>query len=280
MVYINIAFMSKLVNKNIITFKDVSFVYDNKNKILNNVSFNIKENDFVCVVGDNGSGKSTLVKLIGGLLKPTDGKIFFKDKPINYHNYQLLLSNIGVVLDDPYQIIGQTPEEDIAFWLQNKYISTKKIKNIISSIINIMHLEKIINQNFSKLSSGEKQLVILASVLAMNYGVLIFDEANLFLDNKSKIDFSKLVNLLWKKYKKTIIWITHDLNDIQDVTKILYIDHHCVSCFNNKITFVKKFCFSKKKFDPPFTLKLSSKIKYIKPTVIFNDLVKRVSNVK
>jgi energy-coupling factor transporter ATP-binding protein EcfA2 len=89
--------------------------------------------------------------------------------------------------------------------LQNKYISTKKIKNIISSIINIMHLEKIINQNFSKLSSGEKQLVILASILAMNYEVLIFDEANLFLDNKSKIDFSKLVNLLWKKYKKTII---------------------------------------------------------------------------
>jgi energy-coupling factor transport system ATP-binding protein len=115
MVYINIAFMSKLANKNIITFKDVSFVYDNKNKILNNVSFNIKENDFVCVVGDNGSGKSTLVKLIGGLLKPTDGKIFFKDNPINYHNYQLLLSNIGVVLDDPYQIIGQTPEEDIVF---------------------------------------------------------------------------------------------------------------------------------------------------------------------
>ncbi len=272
--------MYKLVNKNIITFKDVSFVYDNNVKILNNVSFKIKKNDFVCVVGDNGSGKSTLVKLIGGLLKPTDGKIFFNDNSINYHNYQLLLSNIGVVLDDPYQIIGQTPEEDIVFWLQNKHISIKKIKNIISSIINIMHLEKIINQNFSKLSSGEKQLVILASILAMNYEVLIFDEANLFLDNQSKIDFDKLVNLLWKKYKKTIIWITHDLNDIQDATKILYIDHYRVSCFNNKITFVKKFCFSKKKFDPPFTLKLSSKIKYIKPTVIFNDLIKRVSNVK
>lgn len=107
--------MYKLVNKNIITFKDVSFVYDNNVKILNNVSFKIKKNDFVCVVGDNGSGKSTLVKLIGGLLKPTDGKIFFNDNSINYHNYQLLLSNIGVVLDDPYQIIGQTPEEDIVF---------------------------------------------------------------------------------------------------------------------------------------------------------------------
>lgn len=272
--------MSKNFKQNIIEFKDVSFAYDKECKALNNVSFEINKNDFVCIAGTNGSGKSTLVKLLSGLLKPTSGEIFFKKNLIGYHNYQLLSTNIAVVLDDPYQIIGQTPEEDIAFWLQNKSTSSQKIKNIISSIIKLMHLEKIIDQDFSKLSFGQKRLAILASVLVRNCEVLIFDEANLFLDNKSKDIFQDLVRMLWKKYKKTIIWVTHDLNETQDANKILLVDCHHVISFNNKEKFFNNFCFTKKKFDAPFLLKLSSKIKYIKPTCSLDELIKEISYVK
>ena len=272
--------MFKQYKQNIIDFKDVSFAYDNAHNVLNHVSFNIDKNDFVCIVGNNGSGKSTLIKLLAGLLMPTHGKIFFKNSLIDHHNYKLLSSNIGVVLDDPYQIVGQTPKEDISFWLQNRQVSSQKIKNIILSITKIMHLEKIIDKSFSKLSSGERQLAILASILVGDYEVLMFDEANMYLDNKSKNDLDDIVNLLWKKYKKTIIWVTHDLNEIKNANKILLLDHHHIQCFNNKEIFLNKFCFSKKKFDPPFLIKLSSKIKYIKPTYNFSDLIKEISCVK
>ena len=107
--------MLKQYKQNIIDFTNVSFAYDKSHNVLNHVSFNINKNDFVCIVGNNGSGKSTLIKLLAGLLMPTHGKIFFKNCLINHCNHKLLSSNIGVVLDDPYQIVGQTPEEDISF---------------------------------------------------------------------------------------------------------------------------------------------------------------------
>lgn len=115
-----------------IEFSNITFGYTKDMINLDDVSFTIFENEYVCIIGHNGSGKSTLSKVLTGLLKPQKGTIKLFDQVINQQNLKHLRDNVGIVFQNPdNQFIGLTPEDDIAFGLENRKVNPKQMKKII-----------------------------------------------------------------------------------------------------------------------------------------------------
>ena len=153
----------------VLEIKDIVFRYEeNKDMILNHVSFSLEKGEFVSIVGKNGCGKSTLAKLIVKLIKPQEGEIIFNSNSENK-------KNIGYVFQNPdNQFVGNTVADDIAFGLENKRIPQKEMDPIIDDV-----LKKVDMINFKKyepqlLSGGQKQRVAIASNLALDLSVIIF----------------------------------------------------------------------------------------------------------
>jgi len=171
--------------KKIIEFNKINFGYEKNLPILKDISFVINEGEYICVVGHNGCGKSTISKILIGLLKPWSGEIKLFDQIIDQSNYHLLRENIGVIFQNPEnQFVGLTVEDDIAFGLENKQIDPLKMENIIISVAKTLKIDKLLKLGPQNLSGGEKQKVAIASILAMEPKIIVFDEATAMLDPK------------------------------------------------------------------------------------------------
>ncbi|MDE7433559.1 MAG: ATP-binding cassette domain-containing protein [Mycoplasmoidaceae bacterium] len=111
-----------------VEFSHVTFGYTPEMINLNDVSFEIFENEYVCIIGHNGSGKSTLSKVLTGLLKPNSGTLSLFDQEVTPTNLKHLRDNVGIVFQNPdNQFIGLTPEDDIAFGLENRKVDPAKM---------------------------------------------------------------------------------------------------------------------------------------------------------
>ena len=193
---------------NLINIKNLSLGYDNK-IVLKRINLEIKENDFICIVGQNGSGKSTFIKGILGLIKPLKGKIEFnnlKQKFIGYMPQETMIdknfpaSVFEIVLSGTLNKIGLRP------------FYTKEAKEKAISNIRLLGIEKLKDKSFCDLSGGERQKVLLARSLCATSKLLILDEPSNNLDSKSRKDLYRIIQDLHKKYKITILMITHDLD--------------------------------------------------------------------
>ncbi|MGL4358701.1 MAG: ATP-binding cassette domain-containing protein, partial [Cetobacterium sp.] len=195
--------------KTIVEFKNITFGYTPELMVLNDVNFSILENEYVCIIGHNGSGKSTISKILTGLLKPLKGELYVKDNLIDQSNINFIRSNIGIVFQNPdNQFIGITAEDDIAFGLENRRVPQEKMKNIITQAAKSVQVDNLLSMESQKLSGGEKQRVAIASILAINPSIIIFDESTSMLDPKGKKELKELMLLLRDKKNKTIISIT------------------------------------------------------------------------
>ncbi|MBQ0045351.1 MAG: ATP-binding cassette domain-containing protein, partial [Mycoplasma sp.] len=166
-------------NKDIlIELKNVCFGYEPKQRILSNVSFSIRKNEHVCIVGSNGCGKSTLVKILAGLFKPSSGTILFKNKIVTKQNVKSLKKASGIIFENPdNQFIGLTVQDDIAFGLENQCVERNKMQPIINKVAKYVGVFDLLKSSPKQLSGGQKQLVAIASVLATGPEFIIFDEA-------------------------------------------------------------------------------------------------------
>ena len=204
--------MSKKV---VLSLNNVSFSYDGKKNVLDDVTFDIFESEYVCVVGSNGSGKSTLSNIISMLIKPSTGTISVNNEIINSKNVQKLKKNIGVIFQNPdNQFVGSSVRDDIAFGLENRAIDPSKMDEIIEKSAKEVGMEEYLDQAPENLSGGQKQRVALAGVLALSPSLLLLDEATSMLDPKGKREILSLV----KERKKenpdlTILSITHDVEE-------------------------------------------------------------------
>ena len=178
----------------VLEIKDIVFRYEeNEDMILNHVSFSLEKGEFVSIVGKNGCGKSTLAKLIVKLIKPQEGEIIFNSNTE-------IKKNIGYVFQNPdNQFVGNTVADDIAFGLENKRIPQKEMDPIIDDV-----LKKVDMINFKKyepqlLSGGQKQRVAIASNLALDLSVIIFDESTSMLDPKGKEEINELIKKIKSK---------------------------------------------------------------------------------
>ncbi len=195
-----------------IQVKNMSFSYNRQDEAIKNVSFSIEKGHFVSIVGHNGSGKSTLAKLLIGLLKPSSGSLTIDDLDYQDHNMIDIRKKVGIVFQNPdNQFVGVTVRHDIAFGLENQQLEPEIMEEKVHYYASLVGMENFLEKEPHHLSGGQKQRVAIASALAMEQEIIIFDEATSMLDPKGVKDMMETIMNIHKQYKKTIIMITHDL---------------------------------------------------------------------
>ncbi|MDR2822317.1 MAG: energy-coupling factor transporter ATPase [Acholeplasmatales bacterium] len=195
-----------------IELKNVSFSYTQGKKTIDDVNLVISDSSWVSIIGHNGSGKSTLAKLLVGLLIPNNGEIKVNDIIVSETNLVQLRKCIGIVFQNPdNQFVGVTVKNDIAFGLENLNTPYEEMLDKIDIYSKLVSMNEYLDMEPHNLSGGQKQRVALASALAMEQSIVIFDEATSMLDPKGSNEIIDLIRVLNKEKKITVITITHDL---------------------------------------------------------------------
>lgn len=193
---------------------------------LNDVSFEINDGEYFAVIGHNGSGKSTLSKMLIGVLSAQEGHVSIYGNVVTQDNLDQARKFLGIVFQNPdNQFIGSSVEADIAFGLENKRVNPKEMQNIIYESAKKVGMENFLDKEPLNLSGGQKQRVAIASALALNPDILIFDEATSMLDPKGNREIKEIMVELRYKMKKTIISITHDMDEILNADKVIVMNN-------------------------------------------------------
>ncbi len=219
----------------IIKAKDLTFEYivrdeegnvENVNTAVDNVSLDIKEGQFIAILGHNGSGKSTFAKHINVLLSPTEGAIWVdgidtKDEERIWDIRQ----SAGMVFQNPdNQIIGTIVEEDVGFGPENLGVPTEEIWERVDFSLNAVDMTKFRHHSPNKLSGGQKQRVAIAGILAMKPKCIILDEPTAMLDPNGRKEVIKTITKLNKEEKVTIVLITHYMDEVIGADKVFVMD--------------------------------------------------------
>lgn len=201
--------------------KNIYFRYDkydkNETYTLKDVSFNVEKNDFIALIGKSGSGKSTLINHLNGLKKADKGDILYNGKSIYAEDFDLtgLRFKCGIVFQYPeYQLFSETVIEDVEFGALKKGLSKKEAYEKAFEILKYLKIDNLKDEIPFNLSGGEKRKVAFAGVFAMEPDIFIFDEPDAGLDSVSKRHFYEMLKDLNKNHNKTIICITHNLDDV------------------------------------------------------------------
>jgi len=214
--------MKEKENKAVIKIADLSFAYPSRDYVFKEFNFNFFKGERIGLVGLNGSGKTTLFHLIMGLLHPTEGKIEIYGKERKVENdFVEVRERIGLVFQDPDdQLFSPTVAEDIAFGplnLRKNYQETKKILKETLETLGLAGFEDRITYN---LSYGEKRLVSLATVWAMQPEILLLDEPTIWLDEET---IKKIVKILNSHPHLSYIIISHDKKFLKETTNCIYL---------------------------------------------------------
>lgn len=189
-----------------------SYQLDNKElKVLKNISISLDSGDFLTVLGPSGCGKSTLIRCICGMETPDAGEILIDGKPIDGIGPERLM-----VFQDFNQLFPwKTVEENIIFPLKINKVTDDKVKlnEIAEEFMDIVNLKQFRNAYPNQLSGGMRQRVAIARSLALNPKVLLMDEPFGSLDAQTRAVLQKELHLLWEKFKTTIIFITHNVQE-------------------------------------------------------------------
>lgn len=195
-------------------------------KALDNVSFTVDKGDFVAIVGASGSGKSTLLHILGGVDKPTSGKVLLNGKDVyklNENNLAIFRRReVGLI----YQFYNLIPilnvKENITLpvLLDNKTVDTK----YLNEIIHTLGLEDRVNHLPNELSGGQQQRVSIGRALMNHPALLLADEPTGNLDSKASREIMELLQVSNEKYGQTIIMITHDKNLALSAKRIITIN--------------------------------------------------------
>lgn len=246
----------------IIEIKDLYFSYDQKELAINKLSLDIYKNEWVCILGHNGSGKSTLSKLMIGLLVPLKGKIIVSGMELSEETVYDIRRQISIVFQNPdNQFVGSTVVDDIAFGMENQQIDREEMVRRIDYVIKKVRMEAYMNQEPHLLSGGQKQRVAIAGALAMESKILIFDESTSMLDPQGRDDIVNLIKELKQESDKTIISITHDLNEAMLADRIVVMkDGQVVTTGTPSEILVQEALLAECGLDVPMTVKLSKKL--------------------
>ena len=172
----------------------ITYRYPNGLLALDDVSFSIARSDCVGLVGSNGAGKSTLLAILCGLLLPTSGTVTIDGVSLNKANLALIRNMVGMVFQNPDdQLFMPTVQDDVAFGLQNRGYTQEHIDQKVQSTLRHLEIEHLASRAPYQLSGGEKRSAAIATVLAMDPHMLLFDEPTAFLDPRSKRNFIHLL---------------------------------------------------------------------------------------
>ena len=210
-----------------ILFKNVSFEYLAGQPVINSISFEVPRGTTTAIVGATGSGKTTIINLLNRFYENQTGLISIDDKPINEYTLHHLRSHIGMVLQDVFLFSGSIAQN---ISLYDDRISQEKIEAAARAVGADVFIEKLPNgyqyevmERGATLSTGQRQLISFARVLANNPAILILDEATSSIDSANEDVIQKAIKLLLKN--RTAIVIAHRLSTIQNANEILMMDH-------------------------------------------------------
>lgn len=199
---------------------------ENLVKAIDNANIDIKEGEFVAIVGKSGSGKSTLLHMMGGLDNPTEGKVYINDKDIfSLKEEELAIfrrRNIGFIFQNFNLIPSLNVWENITLpvGLDGKEIN----KPFVTDIINSLGLESKVDALPNTLSGGQQQRVAIARALVARPTIILADEPTGNLDSKTSDEVMSLLKTMIKKYNQTLVMITHDETIAQMADRVIYIE--------------------------------------------------------
>jgi cobalt/nickel transport system ATP-binding protein len=214
--------MKERENEAVIKIADLSFAYPSRDYVFKKFNFNFFKGERIGLAGRNGSGKTTFFHLIMGLLHPAEGKIeiFEKERKVE-NDFVEVRERIGLVFQDPDdQLFSPTVAEDIAFGPLNLRKNHQEIKKILKETLKILGLSGFEDRITYNLSYGEKRLVSLATVWAMQPEVLLLDEPTIWLDEDT---IEKIVQILNSRSHLSYIIISHDKKFLKETTDSIYL---------------------------------------------------------
>ena len=184
-------------------------------RAIDNVSLEVKEGDFISILGANGSGKSTFAKHLNAILVPTEGTVWVDG--MDSKDEEKLLSirqTAGMVFQNPdNQIIGQVVEEDVAFGPENMGIPTEQLRERVDEALKTLGMMEYSKKSPNRLSGGQKQRVSIAGVLAMHPKCIVLDEPTAMLDPAGRKEVIRALRALNEVEGITIILITHYMEE-------------------------------------------------------------------
>lgn len=254
-----------------IIIENLSYVYSPKtpfeHKALDDISFTVEDGDFLGVIGATGSGKSTFIQHLNGLIKITSGKITVDGIELHHKpDLKQLRAKVGMVFQYPeYQLFDETVEKDVSFGPKNLGLKKDEIAERVKEAIETVGLDydEVKERSPFELSGGQKRRVAIAGVIAMRPSILVLDEPTAGLDPVGRIEMFDLIARLKETTVKTIIMVSHNMDEVSAVAnKIAVLEHGKLRFFGTpKELFKKPDELVEIGLDVPTAVKLNNALK-------------------
>ena len=227
-----------------IQLKNIAKVYRNsktkeETRAVDGVDLEIKKGEFIALLGPSGCGKTTTLMMIAGLIRPTDGEIYFGDKLVNY--LEPKDRNIGMVFQS-YAIYPHLKVKDnIAFPLRERGMSKKEAYEKAKAMAKTLQIEQLFERKPSQLSGGQQQRVAIARALVKNPDILLLDEPMSNLDARLKLDVRDEIREIQQRIGVTTVIVTHDQEEAQAIAdRVAVLDKGKIQQFDTPLNLYHK----------------------------------------
>lgn len=235
-----------------------------KSRAIDEVDIDVKEGQFIAILGHNGSGKSTFAKHINALLVPTDGTMWVDGRDTKDPNELWnVRQSAGMVFQNPdNQIIGTVVEEDVGFGPENLGVPTDEIWKRVEDSLKSVGMISYRHHSPNKLSGGQKQRVAIAGVMAMRPQCIVLDEPTAMLDPNGRKEVLEAVHQLNRQENVTVVLITHYMEEVIDADRVVVMDGgHVVMEGTPKEIFSQVETLKKYRLDVPQVTLLAHELK-------------------
>lgn len=208
----------------IITVNNIKYKYniDDDHLALNDVSFSVKQGEWLSIVGPNGSGKSTLAKTLNGLIAPQEGSVQVDGLDLMMENVWDIRQRVGMVFQNPdNQFVGATVQDDVAFGLENLGVPRPEMIERIEHALAQVGMTDFAEKEPARLSGGQKQRVAIAGIVALKPKIMILDEATSMLDPRGRREVLQTVKEVKERENLTVLSITHDVDEAAASDRVL-----------------------------------------------------------
>ncbi|MDN6194807.1 MAG: energy-coupling factor ABC transporter ATP-binding protein [Alkalibacterium sp.] len=208
----------------IIRLDNITYKYDDEDQrpALQDVSFSIKQGEWVAIIGPNGSGKSTLAKTINGLIEPDSGDVQVGGLMLNEKNVWSIREMVGMVFQNPdNQFVGSTVQDDVAFGLENLGVPREDMIERVRTALDKVNMLEFAEREPARLSGGQKQRVAIAGIVALRPAIMILDEATSMLDPQGREEVLRTVKEVKDEENLSVLSITHDIDEAAAATRVL-----------------------------------------------------------
>jgi len=209
-------------SETLIRASDLVLEYPDGTRALDGVQFEVRENEFIALIGQNGSGKTTLSKCLNGILRPTEGSVRIGDLDTRERGTtKRIVTKVGYVFQNPdHQLFNNTVHKEIAYGPRNIGLSGDEVERRVSEAARVCGVkEELFGEHPFFLTKGLRQRVSIASILAMRPRVIIVDEPTTGQDRRQSVEVMNFLRDLWEKDGHTVIIITHEMPIVSEYAR-------------------------------------------------------------